>query len=189
MGKEIVKLQSVRLSFPQLFRAKAFNKDQEPTFSACFLMEKAKDAKQITAIREAMTFVAKEKWGDKVPKGLKLCLRAGDEEGKEGVDGYGPDVMFVSSSSRKKIPVVDRDLTPLDEESGKPYAGCYVNASIRLWAQDNEYGKRVNAQLRAVQFVKDGEAFGEAPVDVNEEFSAIEADGDDSGSESGGLLG
>lgn len=186
MGKEIVKLTNVRLSFPQLFRAKAFNKDQEPTFSACFILDKTKDAKQILGIREAMSHVAKEKWGDKVPKGVKLCLRAGDEEGKEDVDGYGPDVMFVSANSRKKVPLVDRDLTPLEEDSGKPYAGCYVNGSVRLWAQDNEYGKRINAQLRAVQFVKDGEAFGEAPVNVEEEFDAVEASDDDS---SGSLLG
>lgn len=188
MGKEIIKLTSLRLSFPQLFRAKAFNKDQEPAFSACFILNKESDAKQIQAIREAMTHVANEKWGTKVPKGVKLCLRAGDEEGKEGVDGYGPDVMFVSASSRKKVPVVGRDLTPLSEEDGKPYAGCYVNVSLRLWAQDNEYGKRINAQLRAVQFVKDGEAFGEAPVDVEEEFEAMEGD-ESSGGEGGGLLG
>jgi len=57
------------------------------------------------------------------------------------------------------------------EENGKPYAGCYVNMSIRLWAQDNQFGKRVNAQLRAVQFVKDGEAFGDKPVDPQKELS------------------
>lgn len=187
MGKEIVKLTTTRLSFPQLFRAKAFQKDQEPTFSACFILDKAKDAKQIAGVKEAMAAVAKEKWGDKVPKGVKLCLRAGDEPGKEDVDGYGPEVMFISASSRKKIPVVNRDLTPLGEDDGKPYAGCFVNASLRLWAQDNEYGKRINAQLRAVQFVKDGEAFGEAPVDVEEEFEAMEAE-DDSG-DNGSLLG
>jgi hypothetical protein len=110
-----------------------------------------------------------------VPKSVKLCLRDGAE--KDETDGYGDEVMFVSASSAKRVPVVDRDLTPLMEENGKPYAGCYVNMSIRLWAQDNQFGKRVNAQLRAVQFVKDGEAFGNKPVDPQKEFKQIEDSG------------
>jgi tripartite-type tricarboxylate transporter receptor subunit TctC len=55
--------------------------------------------------------------------------------------------------------VVGRKLEVLTEDDNKPFAGCYVNATIRLWAQDNQYGKRINAQLRAVQYVKDGAAF------------------------------
>ena len=44
------------------------------------------------------------------------------------------------------------------EADGLPYSGCYVNASIELWAQDNNYGKRINASLRGVQFYRDGDA-------------------------------
>lgn len=190
-----VKLTNVRLSFPQLFRAKAFKEGQEPSFNAAFILEKEGDAEQILEIRKVMTAVAKEKWGANIPKGLKLCLRDGAEPGKEDVDGYGATVQFVSASSRKRIPVVDRDLTPLTEDDGKPYAGCYVNVSLRLWAQDNEFGKRVNAQLQAVQFALDGEAFGEAPVKVEEEFDNLgddggtpAGDGDPSASEGGGLM-
>ena len=46
----------------------------------------------------------------------------------------------------------------------------------------NEFGKRINANLRAVQFVKDGEAFGVKPVDAEDEFDVLEGDaagGDD----------
>jgi hypothetical protein len=31
---------------------------------------------------------------------------------------------------------------------------------VELWAQDNQYGKRINASLGGVQFAKDGESFG-----------------------------
>lgn len=166
-------LTNVRLSFPHLFRAKAFNEDQEPTFSASFILDKEADAEQILAVRQLMTKIARDKWGANIPKGIKLCLRDGNEEGKQDVDGYGPGVMFISASSRKKIPVVDRKRVPLEEDSGKPYAGCYVVASVRLWAQDNKWGKRINAQLMAVQFSLEGEAFGEAPVNVDEEFEEL----------------
>lgn len=172
-----VTINNVRLSYPNLFKATAFQKDQEPKFSAVFLLDKKLDAKQIEAFKAAMKAVAEEKWGvGKIPKAVKYCLRDGAE--KEDTDGYGSDKVFFSAASAKRIPVVGRDLTPLTEQDGKPYAGCYVNAVVRLWAQDNDFGKRVNAQLRTVQFVKDGEAFGDKPADPTKEFQALpEEDG------------
>lgn len=162
---------SVRLSFPALFKARSMEKDKEPKFSAAFILDKKAHAKQIEALKAAIQTVAEEKWGKgKIPKNMKPCLRDGSEK---DTDGYGEDVVFFSANSVKRVPVVDRNLTPLTEQDGKPYAGCYVNVSIRLWAQDNDFGKRVNAQLRAVQFVKDGEAFGDKPADPNKEFAAL----------------
>ena len=65
--------------------------------------------------------------------------------------------------------VIDADKSPLTEQDGKPYSGCYVNASIELWAQDNNYGKRVNASLSGVQFFRDGDAFaGGRAADVDD---------------------
>ena len=172
---ENVKLNNVRLSFPSLFRAKTFSdadKNAKPKFSATFLLNAKTNAKDIAAIKAAMNYVLAEKYGNKIPKGFKLCLRNGAE--KPDIDGYGEGVFFIGASTEKRPPVVDRDLTPLTEEDGKPYAGCYVNASIRLWVQDNAWGKRVNASLRTVQFVADGEAFGEKPVDPEQEFEKLE---------------
>jgi len=169
----IIKLKNVRLSFPALFEAKSFN-EGKPKFSAVFLLDKKVNTADIKAVKAGIEAVTKEKW----PKGVKNlkppCLHDGSE--KEDVDGYGDDVMYVTASSAKRVPVVGADLAPLTEEDGKPYAGCYVNASIRLWAQDNEFGKRINAQLRAVQFLRDGEAFGEKQADPEEEFEAVDSD-------------
>ena len=61
------------------------------------------------------------------------------------------------------------DRSPLTEADGVIYAGCYVNASIEFWAQDNNFGKRINAQLRGVQFNGDGDAFSAGrPADADE---------------------
>ena len=38
---------------------------------------------------------------------------------------------------------------------------------MTLWAQNNGYGKRINAQLDGVQFVRDGEAFGEGGISAD----------------------
>lgn len=174
-----IKLTNVRLSFPALFKPKAFEgSEDKKSFQASFIMDKKKHADLIEQIKEAIQSVATEKWGKKIPKLKGTCLNDGAD--KEDVDGYGEKVMYVSCRSAKRVPVVDVDPSvPLAEEDGKPYGGCYVNASIRIWAQDNQFGKRVNAALRAVQFYKDGEPFGEKPADAEEEFENVSDSGDE----------
>lgn len=167
----IIHITEARLSFPALFEKKAF-KDGKPKFSAVFLLDKKLCAKTIKEIEAGIAFVKDAKWGKKVVKLLGTALRDGSE--KEETDGYGEGVMFVSATNEKRVPIVNRDLTPLVEDDGKPYPGCYVNATIRLWAQDNEFGKRINAALRAVQFVKDGEPFGENTTKAEEVFKNLE---------------
>jgi hypothetical protein len=152
--------------------------ESDPKYSIVMLFETDSD---LSLLKSAAQDAVKAKWGDNIPKGLKLALRKGDEDGKEDVDGYGPEVMFISSNSRKKFPVVDRDPSVLlSEEDGKPYAGCYVNVLLRFWAQDNEYGRRVNAQPLAIQFVRDGQPFGEAPVNPEEAFGKVEGGDEES---------
>lgn len=189
---EIIKIPNARFSFPQIFKAKAFREGQDPRFEGSALLdpsdkEHAKVIKTILAEAEA---VVKDKFGGKVPKKLKFGFgyANGDDFKVGGVtfhsdvkeyDGY-EDMFYLSASNKTRPTVVDRQRNPLTEEDGRPYAGCYVNMSVTLWAQDNEFGQRVNANLRAVQFVKDGEAFGVKPVDAEEEFDEIEDIDDDS---------
>jgi hypothetical protein len=188
MAKEFkIKLTAVRLSFPQLFKPKAFEDGGEVSYGAAFILDKTKHAGLIKEFRAMVKEIASEYFKGKIPPMVaqKHPLRDGSE--KEDRDGYGDGVMFIGSRNKKRPTVVDRDLSPLAEEDGKPYAGCYVNATLRLWVQDNKFGKRVNCQLRAVQFVKDGEPFGQAPVDANEEFDSL--DGDDDSDDGDDLLG
>lgn len=181
-----IKLQNVRLSFPQLFIPKAVQQGKEAKYSASFLLDKTNDAAQIDAVRKTMFDVAVEKWGDaaKIPKGLKKCLHEGAEK---DYDGYNDAMMFVSASATVRPSVIDRNRSPLTADDGRPYAGCYVNAVLRLWAQDNEFGKRINAQLQGVQFVSDGEAFGAAPFNPDEHFAPLDnpASDNDGGDDAG----
>jgi hypothetical protein len=156
-----IKLNAVRLSFPQLFEAKTVNGEGKPAFSAAFLIS-PKDP-QIAMINTAITTVAAEKWGAKADVILKTiraadktCLHSGDL--KSNYDGF-EGMMYISARNPLKPSVVDTNRSPLVAEDGRPYAGCYVNAVLELWTQDNNYGKRVNATLMGVQFYKDGESF------------------------------
>lgn len=171
----LVRLSNVRLSFPNLFTPKAFANDpnSKPAYSATFLLDKRKNAAEIAAINKATDYAIKEQWKGKAPSGLKRCLRDGTE--KADTDGYGPDVMFVSARNEKPIFVVDQKKQPLTAtDPNAPYAGCYVNAVIRLWPQDNKWGKRVNASLGNIQFCRAGEMFGEKARTPDEDFDEIE---------------
>jgi hypothetical protein len=185
-----VKLTNVRLSFPHLFKAQEGKVDPKTgkkgadKFNASFLIPKnteegkANHAKMKTAINAA----AKAKWGDNIPKEIKakpekLCCRDGDLESYDGYEGS----WYVSSSNAKRPTVIDRNKAPLVEADGKPFAGCYVNAIIRVWCQDNEHGKRVNASLEGVQYKAEGPAFGAAPLS-DDAFDNEEGEFTDSGS-------
>lgn len=181
-----VTLKGVRCSFPNLFKPKAFEDGGKAKYGMTALIDKKKYAKELMQLKNSIKEVVSAHFGGKIPAGVKVCLRDGSE--KPDIDGYGEDVMFVSMSSDKRPQVVDRDLTPLAEGDEKPYAGCYVNVSFRLWVQDNKFGKRVNAQIRAVQFFKDGDPFGEAPVKVEEVFESLDGDEPDDDTETSSLF-
>lgn len=177
-----VKIKNVRLSFPHLFKPHAFEKGKDPSYSLNAIFDPVKDVAQIKALKDAINKVAKEKWPDKMPKLKGICLKTSEPADGEGnyTDGYGEGVQFLTAGSKTRVPIVDKDPNVvLAEDDGKPYAGCYVNLSIRLWAQDNDFGCRVNAQLLAVQFAKDGEPFGQKPVDPTQEFGTVEDEASD----------
>ena len=173
-----IKLNNVRLSFAQLFEAKTVNGEGKPAFSASFLIN-PKDP-QVKMINDAIDAVAKEKWGTKTEANLKVmrtadkvCLHSGDL--KANYDGF-EGMLYVSARNSLRPLVVDADKTPLVAEDGKPYSGCFVNASVELWAQDNNYGKRVNATLMGVQFFKDGESFSGGGVASADDFDDLSID-------------
>jgi len=166
----VIKLANVRLSFPHLFTAHAMEEGQEAKYSAAFIMDNQQHSKLLDQIEATIDRLALDFWKKKT--NFKSCLRDGND--KADMDGYGDGVMFITASRKTRPAVVDRQVNPVTEDDGVIYAGCYVNATIRLWVQDNKFGKRVNAELRAVQFVKDGESFGAGPVNAEDEFGTIE---------------
>lgn len=171
---KVITLKNARLSFPQIWTPKAYMEGQTPKFSANFLLDKDKDSAQIDALKSAIKAAAVEGFNGQIPKGLKTFLGNGEDK---AYDGY-ENAMFVSCSARQRPVVIDRDRTPLVEEDGRPYAGCYVNAALSLWVQNNQWGKRVNCNLNAIQFVKDGDSFGGNSLAVESVFDDISSEQD-----------
>lgn len=177
----VLMLTNVRAAFPHYFVATAMKEGDKKAFSGSFIMPP--DHPIVADIRAAITAVAIAKWGERATDilkaliaGDKVCLHNGDL--KAQFDGYAGN-LFVSARSPTRPLVLAQDKTPLVEADGKPYSGSYVNAQVSLWAQDNNWGKRINAQLGGVQFLRDGEAFGGGAVAQPDEFETVEgADAD-----------
>lgn len=172
---------SGRLSYPKLFKPEAYSEGQEKKFQATILADPsdAKEAAQIKAIKAAAAKLLKEAFGeDFKPSGLKgICFGDGNKKTKEDgsiSEGY-KDRFYITLSNTVRPAVANRKGEPVAEGDPQcPYAGCFVNATLTLWTQNNSFGKRINGNLRGVQFVRDGEAFGAAPVSVEDEFEALE---------------
>lgn len=167
---------NARASYLHCFKAKAFSSGEgEPSFSVSLLLDKKKDAAQIKKIGDEIRRIEADKFKGKKLPADKVCLRDGDTKDAPEYEG----MMFLTASNKKRPVVIDRDRTPLTAEDNKPYSGCYVNAVVRLWAQDNQFGKRVNCSLEVIQFVKDGEPFGAPPVDLDSALPEMDDDADD----------
>ena len=153
----------VRLAFAQhLFEAGTVGGEGKPAFSVTAILPK--DHPAIKKLEAAEEEVAKAKWAAKAPAILKTIRAAGkgvvkDGDSKAEYSGFEGNA-FVSTRSDKRPNVYNRDGSQLTESDGVVYSGCYAHVMIEVWAQDNQYGKRINAQLTGVMFSRDGDSFG-----------------------------
>lgn len=168
-------ISGARITFPVLFEAKQVNGQGEPKFNCGLLIPK--DHPQKAEIERHIVEAATAKWGAKhveVLKALKASdkLAMHDGDAKSDYDGYAGN-FYINASNKIRPLVIGPDRSPLTAADGKPYSGCYVNAIVEFWGQDNQFGKRVNASLLGVQFVKDGDRLAGGGVASADDFEAI----------------
>ena len=194
---KLISFGPVRLSFPVIFRAAPFGDGSEPDYSANFLIGPADVGRElvpdgsgkkvrvdlpegglVVRIQEAMLAACEEKWPGKGAQMYaqleatdKLCLHNGN---LKDWDGYA-DNWYLSTRSpiSAKPRIVDRNNELVDPNSGRVYGGCYVLLTCEIFAQDNQFGKRVNAQLQGVQFHHDGDSFGGARPAQQDDFETL----------------
>ena len=174
----IVMLRNVRLAFPSLFEPSTYvasdGSVSKPRYGARFIM--APDHPAVKEITKAIHEAAGQAWKEHAPGFLKafkgtdkLPIRNGDL--KPQWDGFAGNLYLSANRGEKMgLPTVlaQDGVTPLRAQDGLPYAGCYVNASVDIYGQ-KKGGERINATLRAVQFLRHGDAFGGgAPVKPGE---------------------
>lgn len=171
-----------RASFLRVNKPERFQGTGEPRYSANIIIPK--DSPAHKACLEAMRAAAAEKWGENkadaavssLIKQNKVALVDGDTK---DLDGYEGNMVVQAHAKLAEPPTLVASENgvnvALDRETQtRIYSGCYVNAIVSFWAQDNQWGKRVNAQLAGLQFVRDGEPFSSARPASADDFEVIE---------------
>lgn len=182
MGKHII-IQKARCSFPRLYGSD--DRDGQ-TFGPgiTLVLESDAHARVLEDIKTEMKKVIAEnqKLKKNPPSGERLCLREADRDELK----YKPGNLILKANCKQPPIVLHPDgKTIMTEADDKIYSGCYVNAKIEIWGQANQYGRRVNAKLLAVQYVPieapsfDGSYV--SPEVAAEGFSSLDDGLDDSG--------
>ncbi len=180
---DVIKLERVRASFLQIWKAKSFEEGRDAQFQATFLLDPSdsEHAASIKEIKRAAKKVLVEAFGE-VPPGFKRCFGLADKHPKKKeYEGY-KGMFFIATGNSVRPTLVDRKRRDLEESDGVLYSGCYVNTNITLWTFDHpKGGKGLAANLRIIQFYDEGEAFGNAPAKADEELDDVDVD--DSGAD------
>ena len=134
-------------------------------WSSLILLPK-EDEKTVSKIKSVINAVAREKWGENIPKALKISFRDGDKEGKgglpEGVEvGTEPYAghYFFNAKSERGVKVLDQKVQPILDPT-KVKSGDYAVVSVNVYAWDNVNGKGISFSLGIVQLHHEGEELG-----------------------------
>lgn len=146
----------VRFSYAHVFEPHSVEEGGQKKYSVSILIPKSdkKTLAKIEAAVEAATEAGKGKWGNKIPKNLKLPLRDGDEE-REDDENYA-GMMFVNASSNSKPGIVDANLDALMDQD-EFYSGCYGRASLNFYAFNVSGNKGIACGLNNLQKLEDGD--------------------------------
>ena len=178
----IIKLQKVRLSYPNLWEAREFEGNGKFKYSATGIFSGKHPAG--AQIKAAVIEAANAKWGAKGPATLKalqangrvFAVRDGDNKDAEGYAGN----YYITGSNSKRPQVVDRDgVTPLASTDGKPYGGAWINMYVDIYGHESGSIKGIYTTLAGVQFHSDGEIL-ESGGGAAVAFDAIEDDEEES---------
>ena len=179
-------LPAARVAFVQVFTPRAFEEGMEPVYSLTALLDPniPEHKAAIKQVRKAAADLMVEAWGSKKVDLKHVCFGFADDDMAERYDGY-EGMFWVRVKNKRRPVVIDRDKSALAEDDGRLYSGSFCNVSMDMWCQKkSKYGKNISGNLRGVQFVRDGDAFGGQKVDVDKEFpdmtaSTASADDDD----------
>lgn len=189
-------IKNVRVGFLQCFKAQPPQAgDGPPKFGVKVVVPE--DHPQIKEIDAAMLSVAETKWPGKGKATLDKMVKTGKPKNIEVAfvkepyanadgdvyDGFEDAYYLSATAGADKRPlVIDADRTPLIEADGRPYSGCICNVQVEFWPQDNKFGKAIRAELKAVQFVRDGDAFSGGGVPAKpDDFDDVSGGADAAG--------
>lgn len=172
-----------RVSFPHVFEARAAMGEGEPKFGLTAVWDpskfSAKDKERWLAMQALANEVSMAKFKKKLkdlPDNFKKPVRKGEE--KEGLDGFGPGLLFANLTTKFKPGIVDKDgKTDIIDDNEAFYPGCYARATVTCYAYENK-GKGVAFGLMNLQKIADGPRL-DSRTDASDDFSDEEISPED----------
>lgn len=187
---------SARAAFPWLASPQEQTNDRgEKTHTySCDLIFPPNDP-GVAKFMQVYAAIAADKWKENAQAAMQQinsdkrtrCFGSGDEKKSQKTfqvhPGYAGNV-YITARNTNQPQIIDVDGRRIDPNNtlalraaaAKIYGGCYVNAVIKPWPQANSKGIGIRCELVAIQFAKDGEAFGAGtPADVSNMFGASAA--------------
>ena len=203
---EIIMLSDVRLSFPHLIEPQKDQTNDGKfrlSYNAEFIMPS--DHKGFKQFMGRVGEIATAEWKEHAQSVMQIigqdrklrCYGQGKDKVSQKTfqvySGYDGNVYITAGCTTisdspdaiaKRPQMIQADGSPVDpmntmayqQVARKLYGGCRVNAAVRPWPQNNKHGRGIRCDLIAVQFLRDDEAFGEAPIDVTDYFGAVKTD-------------
>ena len=176
-----IRIDNVRFSYPHLDEPYAGKDDDGKAGKAKYGVVGMLPKKTHTAAKDLIKYAINEllKENDAKVSTDKWFMRDGDNAEQAEYEGH-----FIVSARESKRPTCrDKKGNTLEIEDIPDvfYGGCWGNMFIRPWYQDGKkvgagYGKRINAGLIAVQFVRDDEPFGEGRINDDGVFDEVESE-------------
>jgi len=187
---EIIMISNARLSFPKLTEPTAFQEGQIKKYSADFILDPASD--DFKKFMQEVSKMAQVKWNENA--GAVLQMVQNDRKlrcfgmGSEKIDkktfkpylGYEGNA-YINANNANMPQMIEANGKAVDPantmayqaQARKMYGGCYVNVALKPWIQENAFGRGIRCELVALQFAKDGEAFGDGVPDASSLFGSV----------------
>jgi hypothetical protein len=193
-GGTLVMTPPFRVSYPNVFEAKAFE-NGEPEFSVVMMFPEASDMKHL---KIAAKKAAADKWGSKLPKKLRKPFRDGDTDETYSDKPECEGMTIVRAAMKEKFGqpgVVERDENGKTKPLTNPrdfYPGCWAIATINCYAYAHNANKGVTFGLQNLCKVpcpegQDDSPLGNVVPDAQDDFGEFESDFNDDSDDGFGL--
>ena len=156
-------------SFPSLDVPTSMDENSTKKYRLTLVFDKDVD---LTAIETAINDAIKAKWGDKVPKSLKLPIKDGDDTESDWLVGK----KFIRATTKNKVKVVGPDGSPIDPD--EIASGTICRAFVSASAFDLQTSKGVNIWLAGVQKVREGAGYSSVSFDAVPDSDVVSSGSD-----------
>jgi len=141
-----------------VFDKNLFEADEKGRFRAALLIEKDADLKKL---KEICGLAATEKWGNKVPKNLKMPIKMENRDEMLSQYPFMEGVYTLNAATKFEVPVQNRAGNELfRSDIGN---GDYCRFAVSAWAYDANGNVGVGLNLLGVEKLKDGEQIFSKP--------------------------